>query len=167
MRMSQDPTVRMMYALFRERNLFREAVVIRPEKFVRAERGNGKQTAALGATPAEMRRIIANPRYKEKNQEGLEAFESDIARVAGLPENSVLVTPVHGTERFEAEDIFIYEGAGKKLASLKARYPAHFKNIEEVAQTYLAFRVCTTQEYRKRLSEPKIAKKVFAMITEK
>ena len=59
----------------------------------------------------------------------------------------------------------IYQGEGKRLASLKARYPAHFKNSEEIAQTYLAFRVCTTEKYRAVLSTSRIAKKVFEFLT--
>jgi uncharacterized protein len=169
MRLSKDPFVRTTYELLRRRDLFREAIVIRPKQFADPERA-GKNITVFGASESQMKRLMKNPRYTEKNQEGLAAIEDAIATLAGLPKNSVLITPIHSTDRFEAQDITIYQGQGgraggnKELASLKARYPAHFKNIEEVAQTYLAFRVCTTEKYRSRLSEPKVAKKVLALL---
>lgn len=169
MRLSKDPFVRTTYELLRRRDLFREAIVIRPKQFADPERA-GKNITVFGASESQMKRLMKNHRFAEKNQEGLAALEDAIAKLAGLPKNSVLVSPIHSTERFEAQDIMIYQGQGgragtaKKLASLKARYPAHFKNIQEVAQTYLAFRVCTTEKYRSRLSNPKMAKKVLALI---
>jgi len=177
MRLSKDPFVRSTYELLRRRDLFREAIVIRPKQFADPERA-GKNITVFGASESQMKRLMKNPRFAEKNQEGLAAVEDAIATLAGLPKNSVLVTPIHSTERFEAQDIMIYQGQGaggrghssgktQKLTSLKARYPAHFKNIQEVAQTYLAFRVCTTEKYRSRLSDPKIAKKVFELLLKK
>jgi hypothetical protein len=108
-----------------------------------------------------MRRLAQNPKLQPRDQDGIAFVESSIAALAGLPAASVLITPIHGQERFAGQDILIYQGAHKKLASLKERYPAHFKNIEEVAESYVTFRICTTEKYRKVLSSPKIAKRVF------
>lgn len=165
MHFSKDPFVLKMYALLKERELFREAIVIRPERFANAERKSGKDVTVLGAGPKEMKRLTSGNEFQPQNQARLAALEDSIANIAGLPPDSVLVTPIFGQERFEGKDIMIYQGRGKKPASLKARFPAHFKNIEEVAQTYLAFRVATIEQYRKRLSEPKLAKRIFQLIT--
>lgn len=165
MRVSKDPMVNALYSLLRERNLFREAIVIRPQKFARVEMKSGKDITVFGTGEAAIRKLSSERSFRPENQEGLESLESAIADIAGLPEENVLVAPIHSTERFEGKDVLIYEGRGKKLASLRARYPAHFKNIEEVAESYLAFRVCTTEKYRKRLSSPKIAKKIFELVT--
>ncbi len=164
MHLSHDPIVQAMYGLLRERDLFREAVVVRPEKFARAEMTTGKHITVFGTGARNIEKLARNNAYKPENQRGLEELESNIAEIAGIPETNVLAAPIHSTERFEGHDIMIYEGRGKKLSSLRAQYPAHFKNIEEVAQTYLAFRICTTEKYRKRLSEPKIAKRIFALL---
>lgn len=161
MRFSNDGTVRELYELLRTRNLFREAIVIRPENFEHAGVRAGKYITTFGADTKKMRRLAADPALRNENQMGLEEAERDIAAIAGIPETSVLIVPISNADRFEAKDIAIYSGRAKELASLKSRYPAHFKNVEEVAQSYLAFRVCTTEKYRKRLSDPKIAKKIF------
>jgi uncharacterized protein len=165
MRLSKDPIVREFYRLLRRRDLFREAIVIRPKGFVHAEARAGKNIAIFGATNRILRKLAANPRFALANQTGLEAAEGTIAKLASLPPQSVLVVPVISGERFEAKDIMIYQGEGKAPASLKARYPAHFKNSEEIAQTYLAFRVCTTEKYRAKLSAPRTARKVFELLT--
>jgi HD superfamily phosphohydrolase len=164
MRFSSDEFVMKTYELLKHRDLFREAIVIRPTQFARSEAGTDKHIAVFGATKRDMDRLAKNPALQPKNQNGLAEMEEKIAALAGLPRESVLITPIYGQERFEAQDIVIYEGRGKKLASLKKRYPAHFKNIEEVAQTYLAFRVCTTEKYRKTLSVPRTATRVFQLL---
>lgn len=163
---SKDPFVREIYALLRRRDLFREAVVLRPEKFTYAATSSGKPIATFGVKSTVMRRLAQNPNLHPQNQAGLAIVEDKIAELAGLPPRSVLITPIHGQERFAGQDILIYQGAHKKLASLKKRYPAHFKNIEEVAESYVTFRICTTEKHRKVLSSPKIAKRVFEYLTD-
>lgn len=164
MHTSKDPCVQKMYILLKRRELFREAIVVKPKKIAEFESQARKGSILLGATPEKMEKIAKDKNLSPENQAHLEKMEDNIAHLAGLPNDAVLVIPIYGQERFEAQDIAIYQGSGKKLASLKARYPAHFKNTEEVAQTYLAFRVCTTEPYRQALSSLKIAKKVFALI---
>ncbi|MGB7957833.1 MAG: HD domain-containing protein [Minisyncoccia bacterium] len=162
---SKDPFVRATYALLRCRDLFREAIVLRPEKFSHAA-PSGKPVTTFGMKKAVMQRLARNPKLQPKNQDELAFAENAIAALAGLPKSSVLIAPIDGQERFSGQDILIYQGAHKKLASLKKRYPAHFKNIEEVAESYVTFRVCTIEKYRKILSSPKIAKKIFEYLTE-
>jgi uncharacterized protein len=175
MRYSQDETVRELYSLLRSRDLFREAIVIRPENFEHIGARAGKHITIFGADARAIKRLASDPSLQNENQEGLERVENEIAMLAGIPANAVLVVPISSTDRFEAKDIMIYGGpisAGSshgrhrrsRLVSLKSRYPAHFKNIEEVAQSYLAFRVCTTDQYRKRLSEPKTAKRIRGLL---
>jgi HD superfamily phosphohydrolase len=164
--MSSDPFVRATYALLRRRELFREAVILRPEKFAHTATTFGKPITTFGVNNAAMRKLSQSPLLQPKNQNEIARLEDEIATIAGLPESSILLTPIYGQERFSGQDILIYQGMNKKLASLKKRYPAHFKNIEEVAESYVTFRVCTTEKYRKTLSSPKIAKKVFAYLME-
>jgi HD superfamily phosphohydrolase len=163
---SKDHFVRATYALLRKRDLFREAIVLRPEKFAHAATSSGKPVATFGVKSSVMRRLARNPKLQPKNQDGIAFVEASVAALAGLPASSVLITPIEGQERFSGQDIFIYQGKNKKLASLKQRYPAHFRNIEEVAESYVTFRVCTTEKYRKVLSSPKIAKRIFEYLTE-
>jgi uncharacterized protein len=173
MRYSQDEIVRELYGLLRSRDLFREAIVIRPENFEHIGARAGKHITVFGADARAIKRLAADPALQNENQAGLERIENEIAALASIPANAILVVPISSTDRFEAKDIMIYGGpisAGSshgrhrrsQLVSLKSRYPAHFKNIEEVAQSYLAFRICTTDKYRKRLCEMKLARKIFA-----
>lgn len=166
MRFSKDVSVREMYKLWKTRKLFREAIVIRPERFsgadMKAQKAKG--VAVFGAKKAVLERLSKAPSLRIENQAGLAALEAHIASIAGIPVGRILITPIMNASRFEAKDILIYQGSGKKPASMKVRYPAHFKNIEEVAEDYLTFRVCTTDEYRAKLSTPSVARKVFTML---
>lgn len=164
MHLSKDETVRTMYERFKRRDLYREAIVVRPRAFGDIETKTEKGIIAFGADEKEIKRLIRAPRLQTKNQAGLAALEDTIAQMARIPKGDVLVTPITTPERFEAQDIMVYRGPGKKLASLKTRYPAHFKNIQEVAQTYVAFRVCTIEKYREALSAPRIAKNVMSAV---
>ncbi len=161
MRFTKDAVVREMYNLFRRRDLFREAVVLRPKSFARSENKTSKEVATFGIEKREIKRLITAKHLQVKNQIGLAALEDDIARLAGLPPNTVLVVPITDPGRFDAQDIKVYRGRSKKPGSLKTRYPAHFKNIKEVSQTYVAFRICTTEQYRARLSSPRIASQIL------
>ncbi len=163
MRFSKDKTVNELYGLLRHRELFREAIVIRPENFSHTGSVPGKYVKTFGISGGEMTRMMQSSSLQQKNQAGLEALENEIARIAGTPQNSVLLVPIFNAHRFEAKDIKIYHESGK-LGSLKEQYPAHFKNMEEIAQTYLALRICTLEKYRKALSSPKIAQKVFDLV---
>jgi len=166
MRLSREPSVQKMYSLFKARDFYREAIVIRPQRFMdtEAKAQGAKGTAVFGVSKSEIARLANSPALRATNQSGLAEIEDHIAAIAGIPQGSVLIAPITSTNRFEAQDILIYQGPGKKPASLKARYPAHFKNIEEIAETYLAFRVCTLERYRKALSAPRVAKKVFDLL---
>jgi uncharacterized protein len=109
MRASKDPLAQAMYAMLRERNLFREAIVIRPEKFARTDIAIGKPTIIFGTNERAMRKITANPSFQANNQEDIEALESLIAISADIPGENILVVPIHSTERFEGQDIMIFE----------------------------------------------------------
>ncbi|MDP2598615.1 MAG: HD domain-containing protein [Candidatus Liptonbacteria bacterium] len=162
-RFSKNPVVQELYELLKKRELFREAIVIRPEHFAHAEPKTGKPVAHFGVSPKEMARLIESPQLRQKNQDGLEKLESEIAEIAGIPQHSVLLVPIFNPHRFEAKDIKIYVEGGESK-SMKDRYPAHFQNMKEVAQSYLALRVCTLEKYRKILSSPKIAKEVVDIL---
>ncbi len=161
--LSGEKTAKEMYGYLRTRNLYREAIVIRPEKFTHAGNIAGKNLVVFGIGEKEMAAMMENKNLDPRNQEALENLEKKIAEAAGLPETSVLVVPVTHPGRFEAKDILILSQNGG-LESLKGRYPAHFKNIEEVAQSYFALRVCTLEEHRKKLSDRAVAGNVRAIL---
>lgn len=164
MRFSKNALVKTMYALYKKRDLYREAVVIRPKRFAAQDERPGKARRTLAASDAEIRHLIRAPHLQLKNQEGLLTIENEIALAAGIPPEYVLVTPITNPERFDAQDILVYRGPHERPASLKVRYPAHFKNLEEVAEDYLTFRVCTIEKYRAHLSSPPVARRIFQLL---
>jgi hypothetical protein len=164
MRFSRDETVQHMYDLYKRRDLYREAIVLRPKSFADHENKTEKYITTFGISANEIKNLIASPRLRTNNQDSLTELENKIAALAGLPKDSVLVVPITDPGRFNTQDIMVYRGPGKKPSSLKARYPAHFKNIGEVIEDYVAFRICTTEKNRHILSSPKIAKKIFEEI---
>ncbi len=160
---SKDELVKELYHHLKVRDLFREAIVVRPEGMSHAGGKAGKPTKIFGAAGGEMARLMQSAALQSKNQVGLETLEKKIAELAGIPKNMVLIVPIFYPQRFEAKDIKIHTESGA-LESLRDRYPAHFKNMEEVAQSYLALRVCTPEKYRKILSSPEIAKEVLDLL---
>ncbi len=160
---SKDQLVEKLYGCLRERKLFKEAIVIRPESFVPETRIAYKSIRVYGASPGEMRHLIASPVLQRKNHLGLEKLEIKVAEIAGLPSESVLVVPVFYPERFQAKDVLICE-MGQKLGSLKERRPAHFRSMEETARSYTALRICAPEEYRERLSSPPVSNAVIDLV---
>ena len=151
---SREETVCLLYRrIFKERNLFREGVVIRPERFASETRIANKHISVVGISQQEMSRVVDAPAFQRQNHAQLEEVECAIANAVGIPAGEVLLVPVFNPERFEAQDVLIY-GSDGALHSLRERREAHFRSMEEVAQAFTALRVCTTQEHRGVLSAP-------------
>ena len=164
LRVSRDATIRRLYELLFARNLFRETIVLRDRAFSpKQSEISPKIVREFGLDQKIMNRLARARSLQPKNQKSLMEIEQRIASVADIPEAEVLLVPVFSPSRFAAEDITIYTRHGK-FASLKALYPAHFKSMEETGRAYAAFRICTTETYRKRLSGKKIAERVFGLI---
>ncbi len=161
--LSKDKTVQTLYGCLRERRLFKEGIVIRPETLIGETRIASKPIAVHGVSSEQMQRLVHSPILQKGNQAGLENLEREIARVAHLPKDSVLVVPVFNPERFVAKDVMIY-GSGGKLHSLRERRPRHFDSMEETARSYSALRVCVPEDYRQVISSPLIAEKVVEQI---
>ncbi len=160
---SRNPEAQGLFKRLRERQLFREAIVIRPETFVPETRVANKPITVLGVSPEEMRRLIALPALQKNNHGRLATLEDTISDLAGIPRGEVLLVPVFNPERFEAQDVLI-SGSNGKLQSLRERRPAHFRSMVETARSYTAIRICTPDEYRETLSNPSTAKEIRELI---
>jgi HD superfamily phosphohydrolase len=148
---SRDPTVRRFYKALRERDFFCEAVSIRPQASACETRVAGKPICVIGSSEREMNALVRAPLLQKRSHAALEHLEEMIAREVGLPEQSVLVVPVFNPERFQPKDVKIYGSTGK-LHSLRERRPSHYARMEELAQSYVALRICTPKECRVALS---------------
>ena len=163
MSVSQDQTVQDMYGRIRERRLFKEAIVIRPQAFYAETRIGHKAITVVGVEPEEMLRISRVATLQKNNHAGLGNLETLIAQAVAVPVDKVLVVPVFYPERFEAQDVNILSGNGN-LYSLKSWRPDYFKAMEETARSYAALRICVSEEYRDILSAPQAVSMVREII---
>lgn len=159
---SRDKTVRTLYARLKRRELFKETIVIRHKKFTSKHQPEEKTVAVFGLEEDEMAKLIASQALTNKSQETLLELERKIAEIAGIARDDVLAVTVFNAWRFVPQDIAIYGSHGR--SSLKDRYPAHFRDMEEVGRSYTAFRICTTQEHRKKLSDQRVARDIFEAV---
>lgn len=160
---SHDPLVRTLYGALKRRELFREAIVMRPHTFAHTHNVAGKPIAVFGLDDREMDALIDSPLLDPKNQTALIDLEKRIAGLARVPEDAVLVVPIFNIWRFKGRDIVIYSEQGG-MSSLKERYPAHFHNLEEIAKSYVTFRICAQGNHREKLSAPETAQAVFDLV---
>lgn len=163
MRVSQSSLVRTLYGYLKTRDLFRETIAVKHARFLNTENKAGKAIARFGLKEKEMERLICAPKLQPKNQDALKFLEQRIAALAKLPREAILVAPVFYPSRFTPKDVTIYTEGGK-FESLKKRYPAHVKSMEETGRAYAAFRVCTLERYRKVLGAPRTARRVFELV---
>ncbi len=164
-RTSENKTARNLYDHFKRRDLFRETITIRHKDFVSSYNPTGKNIAVFGLEEKELEKLIQSPKFNVKNQTELEKFEKKVSELADIPFEEILAVPVFNAWRFKNRDIRIYSEMSEPL-SLLERFPSHFKNMEEIAKSYTAFRICTTEKYRERLSSPEISKKVLDLVLE-
>lgn len=154
---SKSPIVKNLYRRFMNRQLPKTAIAIRPNKFAGIENRTDKAQIVFGVTNEEMRKIITSPHLSTPSK--IEIIEKEIERIAGLPPESVVVTPPTSPERFVPQDINIYTPSGK-ISKLSDYFPGHFKAIEEEGRSYGVMRICAFEEFRSILSDPKIAEEV-------
>ena len=160
---SASQTTQLLYRRIRERRLFREAIAVRPERFVHETRVADKPIAVLGVDQTTMDALVRLPDLQQDNHARLEDIETSIAELTGLADQEVLVVPVFNPERFHAKDITVF-GSDRQLHSVKERRPQHFASLDEVARSYSALRICTTEQARHHLSHPRMAQRVLDLV---
>ena len=161
---SRSPVVRTLFSLLRERKLFKEAIVLRPQAFADETRIIDKPIRVIKLSDSEMRRITASPSLQMYAHADLEALEDRIADAIGLPQGEVLLVPVFNPERFQAQDVKVLYGDQHEIESLRNTRPGHFAAMEETAHSYTAFRICTLNGHRTYLSSPEIADRATSLI---
>ncbi|MEX2145255.1 MAG: HD domain-containing protein [Candidatus Spechtbacterales bacterium] len=140
-----------------QRDLPRTAIALKIFKFADIEKRKDKAQEIIGIAEEEMTAIINSDHFKTPSR--LEMVENEIAKLAGLPAESVLIVPPTSLTRFNPQDIDIYISEGK-TRKLSDYFGKHFSALEEEGKSYSVMRVCTFKEHREKLSEPKTARKV-------
>src|SRR3989344_141572 len=154
---SENNSVRQYYQRFIRRDLPKNAIAIRSEKFAFIEEIAHKPQNIFGVAEDVMQKLISSERFATPSK--LEVLERDIEKLASLPANSILVVPPTSVARFVPKDINIYMTGGK-IATLSNYFEDHFKALEEEGRSYVVMRVCVFEENRLALSEPAIAQKI-------
>jgi len=98
-----------------------------------------------------MKKIIKSPKLMQKSPKSLQELEEAIAKLIKIKSQDVLVVPIMNPERFKTKDIKILT-SGQNISSLKREHPAHFLDMQETAKSYAALRVCTQEQYRKKMA---------------
>ncbi len=158
---TKHPGARQLYVRLRQRNLLREAVVIRSKEYARETRVVEKPIAVLSLSGERAETIIRSTRLRKENHEILEAVETRIASLLKLPLEQIVLVPAFYANRFVSTDVHIY-GSDGRLSSLRERRGAAFDSMEETARAYAALRICVPNEHREATS--KAAEDILAII---
>ncbi|MDP3963562.1 MAG: HD domain-containing protein [bacterium] len=153
---SGSPALQSLYRRFLDRNLPRTAIEFRGKQFTLSATDT-KPLRIMGLSETEMQRISDADEFITPSK--LEAVESEVEKLVGLPAGSIVIVPPFSPERFVPQDIKIYMRGGK-AANMSDYYADHFKALEEEGRAYASLRICTFEEHRKVLSDPKVAAKV-------
>lgn len=97
--LSKVEMVQKLYRCLRNREFFKEAIVIRPETFVSETRIAGKPIRVFEVSSEDMAKLVSSPVLQNRNQGELMWLEDQIASEIGLPKNSILVVPIFNPER--------------------------------------------------------------------
>lgn len=149
--------LREYYRRFIHRNIPKTAVALRPEQFVDIERAYHKPQLTLPVPEDAMQAFAASAHFRKPSL--LKDVEDKIARIAKLPEQSVLIAPPTSVSRFVPKDIAIYTLKGD-TAHLSDYFPGHFSALEEEGKSYLVLRVCTFAKHREKLAAAQTAEKI-------
>ncbi|MEK9194205.1 MAG: HD domain-containing protein [Patescibacteria group bacterium] len=80
----------------------------------------------------------------------LEALEKNLAKLANIPEEALIVIPPFSKERFDPQDIKVYSREGR-TRMLSEIYPNHFQAMKEYGRSHLSLKICVLEKYRKAL----------------
>lgn len=155
---SANPMVRDYYRRLMRRDIPKTAVALRPEKFSMIEQAQEKAQTTLSVPQETLENIARSPDLIKPSK--LEAYEQEIAKIAGLPKGSVLVVPPTSVERFRPQDILIHDPSSTAPTKLSEIFPDHYQSLTEQGRAYMVLRVCTFEKYREKLSRPDIAKAI-------
>ena len=154
---SKDKNLRESVNKFLDRDLPRTAIALKINRFTKIDEVQYKSQTIIGVSENQMKSLGASPILESPSQ--LKKLEQEIAKMAKLPDNSILVVPPTSQDRFVPKDIDIYV-SGNSCAKLSDYFKDHYRSIEEEGKSYAVVRVCTFKEYRDKLSDKIIAEKV-------
>lgn len=147
---SDNPLIKNYYSRLMAGQFPKAAIDLKYEQFVQGDReSEDKALHTFGLPEAVLNRILEQEEVSSIKR--LADFEDGIAKLAGIPRESVVVVPAMSHHRFVPEDVKVYSSAGK-IAMLSDYYPQHFASLVEYGQSHQVLRICAFPEYRDQLS---------------
>ncbi|OGN07876.1 MAG: hypothetical protein A2750_00285 [Candidatus Yanofskybacteria bacterium RIFCSPHIGHO2_01_FULL_45_42] len=107
-----------------------------------------KTIQTIGVDSGALDRLISSPRVN--NLFELEKLENKIADLTKIPAKFLLIIPPFSKNRFEPEDIYVYNKE-RKIRRVSDIYPNHFAAMKEYGRSHLGLRIAVYNEYRKNL----------------
>lgn len=146
---SENPLIRHYYSRLMAGQFPKMAIELRYEQFVKSEEYADKALHTFGLPEQVLNKILEQEEVSSIKR--LADFEDGIARLAGIPKESVVVVPQMSHHRFIPEDVKVY-GRDGKIVMLRNFYPNHFASLIEYGRSHQVLRICAFPEYRDQLS---------------
>jgi len=131
---TKDKNISELYGCFRERLLPKVAINLRPLKFAKLERVNGKTLCVKIVDKKTLNKFCSWSIQK------IAEAEEKIAEMVKISPNRVFVVTQTRPDRFVPKDILIIDGKDRRL--LSEIFPDHFQNLREIADSCLLANVC-------------------------
>ena len=148
---SSNPLIRNYYDRLMAGNFPKIAIEFKQEQFVQLdEKRRDKSLYTFGLPEKTLNKILAHEEVSSLKL--LADFESGIAKLAGIPEESIIVVPPMSHHRFVPEDVKVY-GRDGNIVLLSDFYPQHFAAMTEYGKSHHLLRICAFPEYRDKLSQ--------------
>lgn len=148
---SENPLIKNYYSRLMAGQFPKMAIELRYEQFVQSdEEHRDKSLLTFGLPEAVLNKILEQEDVSSIKR--LADFEDGIAKLAGIPKESVVVVPQMSHHRFVPEEVKVY-GRDGKIVLLSDFYPHHFQSLIEYGRSHQVLRICTFPEHRDKLSQ--------------
>ncbi|MEK9170596.1 MAG: hypothetical protein AAB674_03040 [Patescibacteria group bacterium] len=148
---SVNPIIRYYYDRLMSGQFPKAVLELRYEQFVKSDNLIfDKALNVFGVSEGELNKILFNKELM--GLKSLADIERKIAVIAGVPEESIMITPPMSSHRFAPEDVKVY-GQDGKINMLSNYYPSHFAAMVEYGRSHQMLRVCVFSEYRDKVSD--------------
>ncbi len=147
---SENPLIRNYYERLMTGQFPKTAIEFKYAQFVQGDRAPEDKALHTFGIPEETLNTILE-QEEVSSIKRLADFEDGIAKLAGMPRESVVIVPAMSHHRFVPEDVNVY-GKDGKIVKLSEFYPRHFASLVEYGRSHQVLRICTFPEYRDKLS---------------
>jgi len=81
----------------------------------------------------------------------IQEAEREIARELGIPPEAILIATSGDPKRMIAQEVNLFTARGQHTGTVFEAYPRHKAALEDLADGFVAWRVCARTEYREKV----------------